>query len=204
MDLQHLVDLPIHVLMALSLGYIGYKAFSIGYDSHHKTYDTVFLILVFSLPTFVVRDIWSEFGTIILGLIALPLTVILALVARWALPSLQEIPKKLKLTTENFRPTTWHAIVYDKRNSFSIVAVQLIDGSWLESDLRKLPEKLPHYPCDFDPDGNVALYVTEVTDPTGVVREIPSNEVWETDAGAGITFIPKSQITRVLITKEFS
>lgn len=202
MDIEKLLDLPFHVLMALSFGYIGYKIFSTGGASHHKTYDTIFLILIFSLPTFVIQKSCQGLSDLALGASGLIGTVIFAIILKYLMPHLQKIPRKIGASTENYHPTTWLSLINDRQNIFTVIAVRLEDGTWLESDLTSLPSNLPQYPCDLDVGGNIALYVTEKTSPEGDVTIYPPEGLWATDAGAGITYVPANQISRVMITKK--
>lgn len=204
MNSQSLINLPFEIQLTLAMGYIGYRIFSGGLDKKHKSYDTVFQVLFFGLPTYSILQLLPELSDdwkrLIQILSSFAATTIVAFAIRKVLPPIRKILQSLKVTSENFYPSTWTSLIYSEGMEYNIIAVRLSDGTWLESDLRKLPKNIPHYPCDFDAEGNVAFYVTEVTKPDGEVEEKDIENVCASDAGAGITYIPANQISRAMVT----
>ena len=206
MDSQDLLKLPFDIQLTLAMGYVGYRVFSSGLDKKHKSHDSVFQILLFGLPAYAsiyfVPDhlgMWRETAQILLALF---ITLLLSLVVRRTLPSARKIFQTMKITSENYYPSTWTSLIYNEGYEYNLIAILLQDGTWLESDLREIPKDVPHYPCDFDAEGNIAIYVTEKTDPGGNVKISDVRNICSSDAGAGITYIPASEIRRVLLTKK--
>ncbi|MCZ4279934.1 hypothetical protein O4H49_04035 [Kiloniella laminariae] len=215
-----LLDLPYEVQLYLASGYLAYIVASGGLEKNHKATDTIFHALIYSV---IAKIIGYNLVQDILIICSAPSYLIkyipwvtgfsipIVLAVCWKKYLKRIIIKRLqdfKITTENYRGTTLNSIIEDDYKQLSFISIKRIDGSHFDSDLAAISYELPENSlitknCDIDEEGNIAIYVTKVTDPNGKELPIPiKGGVLDENRREHLNYIPASQIAGIVFSRE--
>ncbi len=195
MSVEELLKLPFEIQLVLAAGYLAYRLATVGLDKKHRAADTIFQVFVYGTVAFAAYAAVSEKVSLSWAIV-ISTTAALVIAALWRAVGLRIfvcILRALKVTRENFAPSTWDSIL-DARRDWAFVSVVSVDNVAYESNLKS---KLPLGPLELDRDGNIALYVTRIVEANGDEQYFqPIDEFGR----AHLTYIPANQIKTVTIS----
>jgi hypothetical protein len=208
--------LPFEIQLVLASGYAAYFLSYVGIREHHKSVEIIFIVFAYGIITKLCFGIlqtilptlfndYSLVGLFINKNTAIVWSTIFAFATTlfvgyiWRRLGREYVRSQLRksdYTWSNDDPTSWRTITSSTEFWFSQASVQLIDGTWLECKNAKEFVGEPHGPMTLGQNGDIALYVTDITAPnrrksTTVLHIKDSN--W----GSRITYIPSNQIKRL-------
>jgi hypothetical protein len=189
------LQLPAAIQLALASGYAGYLIAYRGIREHHKTVDTAFLSLVFSLAATGIA--WSIRDALWPWVIVLTFTGTIMTAVLWRTVGIDLfawIARASDLSWADDTPSSWAAQMANSRYCISQVAVLLDDDTWLHCDDTRPFADLPFGPCRLGTNGDLSLYLTRVTKKGEEPRD---QTVVDPDLGARLTYVPASRIKRV-------
>lgn len=199
-DVNQLLSLPYGTLLALGLGYIGYRVAFIGHDGPHGTADIVFTSLVFAAIAKLVL-LTAPAHPLLMTLPAIGAVIAAAVFWRTiGAPKTLKYTRKWRISDHDRGRNVWESMLMrqDLPGVYQI-RVKLKDGREVMCDDTTPFFEKPLGANLFGPDGSVALYVT---------RSRTAGQDWHvetaTDAGklgAEMTFIPASEISWVKIRR---
>jgi len=213
MDID-LIDLPWKIQLTLAVGYGSYVIAYTGVREFHRATDVIFKTAFFTLIA-TLMFYWGD-SCVSGNLKCVPvrhpaihntlLAVIVPLIAAllWRRIGIQiflNILRALQITTSDDTPSAWYALTHAKDLKFTQLSVVLADDSTLMCNSMSRFSDMPDGPCSFGPNGDLALYVTDIKPKYGPSRP-QSSVISEFDKGAKITYVPKEQIKRVLIRRK--
>ena len=192
-----LLSLSWQIQVALAGGYAAYILAYTGIRDHHRTLDTTFGTLVFSVVASAALSLASPY---LPPLVAGALAIIGAGLAglawrRWG----RRLARRALhgVSRSNDDPSAWASLTSDANNYTSQIAVLTDDGTWLRCEDTTRFATAPFGPSSFGPNGDIALYVTHIKSATGEVREQAT--VHDDYYGDRITYVPAARIKRLTI-----
>lgn len=197
-----LLDLPFQIQGILAIGYLSYRLATTGLDKRHRTGDFILQVFVYGAMAKLAHELCIQYGFSII--ISWTAATIAALLIAGIWRSIGQrivvsLLRRAKITRENFFPSTWTAII-GTSNCWKYISVRLIDGTYLHSDIDRLPHGLPHEPLDVDPEGNIAMYITGIRKHDTNDDILEESEVLDIFGRAHLTYIPASQISRITVS----
>jgi hypothetical protein len=198
MSTEDLLKLPWDLQVPLASGYAAYVLAYTGLRDRQKTVDIAFISLVFSLiATFVLalaakRDI----GPINASMLAFAATVAAGVLWRkFGRPFVGWSLRAANITWSNDDPSALTSLGGSTRYYVTQVAVLLDDGSWLSCLSASEFSRSPFGPFQIGPNGDIALYVTEISPAEGDARPQPT--VHDDAYGDRITYVPATRIRQI-------
>jgi hypothetical protein len=208
--------LPFEVQLVLASGYAAYFLSYIGIREHHKTVEIVFIVFVYGLITKLsfgffqtaiptLFDENSHIGHIFSRNISFVLSAILAftltvltgyLWRKFGRKFVRSHLRKSDYSWSNDDPTSWRTITSSTDFWFTQVSVQMKDGTWLECRDTNQYKDHPHGPMTLGQNGDIALYVTDITQPNDT-EAVAETNVIDTDWGSRLKYVPSGEIKSI-------
>ena len=205
--------LPFEVQFILASGYAAYFFSYVGIREHHKTVEIVFIVFVYGLITklcfgaaqAILTNLFYENsllgylfnkGTTIAfsATFAFVVTVFAGyLWRRFGRDYARSLLRKSDYSWSDDDPTSWRTITSSTDFWFTQASVQLNDGTWLECKNAKEFVGEPHGPMTLGQNGDIALYVTDITAPNRK-KSTTVLHIKDPDWGSRMTYIPSNQI----------
>jgi len=198
MNTEELLKLPWEVQLPLASGYAAYVLAYTGLRDRQKTVDIAFISLVFSLiATFVqITAVRDNIDPIRAGAIAFGTTVLSGLLWRKiGRPFISWSLRATNITWSNDDPSALASLSDSTKYYLTQVAVYLDDGSCVSCENASDFSESPFGPLQIGPQGDIALYVTEVSPVNGEPRHQPN--VRHAEYGDRITYIPAARIRQI-------
>jgi hypothetical protein len=129
---------------------------------------------------------------------AIAISAVMVLGALWRKKLSRFVAKSVRqlgISFVNDEPSALATLQNDCEHVVSQIAVLLDTGEWLRCDYTTEYSEAPFGPCQIGPKGDVAMYVTTIKDPQGVVRQ--QSTVRHEYYGDRITYIPAERIRRM-------
>lgn len=194
--MENFYGLTWQVQLALASGFAAYFIGFVGIRHHHRAIEVTFWSILFSLVTTATLTLTSEWDHLESALAAFSCTIAFAIFWRawfyeWILKQLRD--HDVAWTTDD--PSALFTITHARKIKITQVAVQLIDGIWLECRDANKFEHTPFGPLTVGPNGDVALYLTHIDDADGTSKELKS--VWNDNLGPRITYVPADRIKQI-------
>ncbi len=201
MNADDIVHLPFEVQAVLAAGYLGYRLAAAGLDRTHRAADTVFQVFVYGALAWAACALAKpHIGVVAALAVAFPTALVAA--ALWRAGGrriLVAALRWLKVTRENYAPSTWDSIIHAP-HAWTHLSVMRTDDVIQESNLGELAPDLPLDRVDVDAGGNVALYVTRTIAPDGKAMEHGSGRGLDDGGRARLTYIPAENIKQVTVS----
>lgn len=200
MGTEDLLKLPWEVQLPLASGYAAYVLAYTGLRDRQKTVDVAFISLVFSLIATSVQLAAAArgLGPIKASAIAFGVTVLSGLLWRRAgRPLVSWSLRAANVTWSNDDPSALASLTDSTKFYVTQVAVYLDDGSCVSCENAADFSGSPFGPLQIGPQGDIALYVTEVTPANGEARSQPN--VRHEGFGDRITYIPAARIRQITV-----
>lgn len=197
---EDLLKLPWDIQLPLASGYAAYVLAYTGLRDRQKTVDIAFISLVFSLIATFVRAFAEQHGVepIKASFIAFAVTVLSGLAWRKiGRPLVSWSLRAANITWSNDDPSALASLSGSTRYYVTQVAVYLDDGSCMSCENAADFNKSPFGPLQIGPQGDIALYVTEISQADGATR--PQLHVRNDHYGDRITYIPASRIRQIAV-----
>jgi hypothetical protein len=196
-----LLQLPAAIQLALASGYAAYLVAYRGIREHHKTIDTAFLTLVFSLAaTGISLAIRSAPWPYVIGLTFLGTVAVGVFWRLFGIVFYAWFVRESDLSWADDTPSAWAGLMANSSDYVSQVAVLTDDGTWLRCDDTRPFKDLSFGPCRLGPNGDVALYLTHEQAPGKTAAEAKVlTTVRDADYGDRLTYIPAARIKRVTV-----
>ena len=204
-----ILQLPIHIQIALAGGYLGYVTAYSGLRSSHTSQDAVLLTLVFgTLPALAWPFLTDRVGDrdlaqIMAGLLALALAVLVGAIWRWRGWSLwYRMLIRLGVHVDDGLSTAWESLIHHPGMHVTQIMVRTTDGTELfcRDVLKHATAQGTFSALDkFSPllgnDGSVVMLVDEEETAKGkkTERECQFSDEW----GVRLTYISPNMIDRV-------
>ena len=197
-----LLSLPWATVLFLASGYAGYFIANTGMKERHKNIDIAFSSAVFGFfAIFLYKLVLSrELGELPSSAVGFAFALVCGAIWRRAgRPLMRAMLRTTHIAFTDDNPSALHSL-FENRCAVTELAVQLKNGSWLQSCNLHRFSKWPNGPFCIGENGDVLMYVT---DSRGSGEEHskcnPSleHEGW----GMEITYIPASEIARIEIRR---
>jgi hypothetical protein len=198
MTTEDLLKLPWDLQVPLASGYAAYVLAYTGLRDRQKTVDIAFISLVFSLiATFVLALAAKRgIGPINASMLAFGATVAAGVLWRKiGRPMVSWTLRATNVTWTNDDPSALVSLSGSTRYYVTQVAVLLDDGSWLSCLSASDFNNAPFGPFQIGPNGDIALYVTEISPADGADR--PQLAVRDDAYGDRITYVPAARIRQI-------
>lgn len=200
MSAEDLLKLPWDLQVPLASGYAAYVLAYTGLRNRQKTVDVAFISLVFSLIATGVLALAAKRSVepIQASGLAFAVTVISGAIWRklgrpfvgWSL-------RAANITWANDDPSALATLSENTKCYVTQVAVQLDDGSWLSCQSAVDFTGAPFGPFQLGPNGDIALYVTDITEADGTDK--PQLTLRDPAYGDRITYVPAARIKRITV-----
>lgn len=192
-----LLRLPWEIQLALASGYAAYVVAYTGLRDRQRTIDVAFISLVFSLiATLISATSAPHVGPVVASSLAFVGTVLVgALWRRFGRGAVLSVLRRADVTWSDDEPSALTTLSGNTQHRVSQVAVLVDDGTWLSCNDTSEFAAAPFGPYLWGPNGDLAIYVTESTLPSGEVKQ----QTTVKDAGYGdrITYIPAGRIKQI-------
>ena len=198
------VDIPLSVYIAFISGYLAYKVAYSGISESHKVFDIMLISIIFSSVATLTIFIFNELAALqnIFSLDSLKLisactfTILTGLFWRkFGMSNWQKLLSLLNIYQEHRSYSAWKVITEQKRE-YTQAEVTLRNGSVLSLLDRSILENVLYEGLYFDDEGGMFLVVQEEILPDGTIDL--KQGVFDKNWGTTFTYIPASEITRVL------
>lgn len=200
MSAEDLLKLPWDLQVPLASGYAGYVLAYTGLRDRQKTVDVAFISLVFSLIATAVLALAAKYAIEPLeaSAIAFTATVISgALWRKYGRPFVGWALRAANITWVNDDPSALASLSENTKSYVTQVAVQLDDGSWLSCQNAAEFNNSPFGPFQLGPNGDIALYVTDISLADG--EDKPQPTLRDSTYGDRITYVPAARIKRITV-----
>jgi hypothetical protein len=200
MSTEDLLKLPWDLQIPLASGYAAYVLAYTGLRDRQKTVDVAFISLVFSLIATFVLAIASKHNVepIKASAMAFGATVVSGVLWRkLGRPFVSWFLRAANITWSNDDPSALASLSGSTKYYVTQVAVYLDDGSCMSCVNAAHFNKSPFGPLQIGPNGDIALYVTEVSPADGDSRE--QTNVRHPEYGDRITYIPAARIRQITV-----
>lgn len=192
------LNLPWQIQTALASGYAAYLLSYTGIRSHHKTVDTTFITLIFSLIATGVLALMVAFNPVYAVIAAFIAACVAGLFwRRWGRDLLGWLLRRFDVSWTNDDPSALLTLSANTSWPVSQIAVELDDGTWLRCDDTTKFNDAPFAPCLIGPTGDVALYLTH-EEPSGK-EALEITTARDAYYGDRLTYIPASRIRRLTV-----
>jgi len=194
-----LLQLPINIQIATASGCAAYILGFRGIRQHHKSVDSIFIVLVFSLVSTGSMYLFRSVGPLANGAFAFAAPVAMAVLWRTKIRNhFNECIREKDFSWGNDDPSALFTITDTTKHPVTQFGVCLDNGTWLIcSDARKFSGS-PFGPFIIGPNGDVALYAThEEKDEECKALQHVENEEY----GDLMTYIPASRIQRITLRR---
>jgi hypothetical protein len=191
-------NLPWQIQVALASGYAGYLLAYIGMRDDHRSIDTAFVTLVFSLIASGMLWLLAFSNPVVASASAFIATCIAALVWRGAIKRLMHwLLHKFDISWSDDVPSAWATLSHNSKFPISQIAVELDDGTWLRCDRAHMFADAPFGPAVLGPSGDIALYLTHIEPKDQEAKELKTVRLEEW--GDRITYVPAARVRQVTI-----
>ncbi|MCC8941476.1 hypothetical protein H8A99_34825 [Bradyrhizobium sp. Arg68] len=200
MSAEDLLKLPWDLQVPLASGYAAYVLAYTGLRDRQKTVDVAFISLVFSLIATGVLALAAKRSVepIQAGTLAFAVTVASGAIWRkFGRPLVGWSLRAANITWANDDPSALASLSENTKCYVTQVAVQLDDGSWLSCQSAVDFTQAPFGPFQLGPSGDIALYVTDITEADGT--EKPQKTLRDSAYGDRITYVPAARIKRITV-----
>lgn len=200
MSTEDLLKLPWDVQLPLASGYAAYVLAYTGLRDRQKTVDVAFISLVFSLIATAVLAVATkhEVDPIKASAMAFGITVLSGVLWRkLGRPFVSWSLRAANITWSNDDPSALASLSDSTKFYVTQVAVYMDDGSCMSCVNAADFNGSPFGPLQIGPQGDVALYVTEVSPANGETRQ--QTNVRHADYGDRITYIPAARIRQITV-----
>jgi hypothetical protein len=200
MSAEDLLKLPWDLQVPLASGYAAYVLAYTGLRDRQKTVDVAFISLVFSLVATGVLTLAAKRGVepVQASGLAFGVTVISgALWRRLGRPFVGWSLRAANITWANDDPSALATLSENTKCYVTQVAVQIDDGSWLSCQSAVDFTRAPFGPFQLGPNGDIALYVTDITEADGASKPQPT--LRDPTYGDRITYVPAARIKRITV-----
>ncbi|ADW16393.1 hypothetical protein Despr_0204 [Desulfobulbus propionicus DSM 2032] len=199
-DIENLLNLPEYIQIVIATGYIGHSIARSGLRDKERKDELLYGIIVFGLFGYVAFDLVKPFFSYFLipAIIAVVSVVVISCLWRKVgKPLTNTIFQNAGVLNEDGIPNVWTGITQCTHAGPTQVKVLLKDGSALIcNNVQSFGDAaFPKYYTDND--GNIALYVTSIRKTDGTTKEMTT--VRDADWGDRLTYVPASEISRVMI-----
>lgn len=198
MELKDLASLPEQLQVIIVSGYLGYSIAYAGFRENERKEDVFYGILSFGIFGYVYYDFTRKAYSTFLapGLGALLASVLIAMFWRkYGRRAFNALMHKASISNEDGIKTTWSRIIQDTSIAPKQIVVQMKDGTKYSCDDVQSFGDAPIPLYYTDTEGNLAIYVTQITAVDGTVTNVESvrDELW----GDRITYIPAKDIANI-------
>jgi hypothetical protein len=200
MTAEDLLKLPWDLQVPLASGYAAYVLAYTGLRDRQKTVDVAFISLVFSLIATGIIVVSAKRGIepIKASALAFAITVISgALWRKLGRPVVSWSLRAANITWSNDDPSALASLSENTKCYVTQVAVLLDDGSWLSCQNAVDFSRAPFGPFQLGPNGDIALYVTDISGADGVDK--PQLTLRDPAYGDRITYVPAARIKRITV-----
>lgn len=200
---NQLLNLPFATLVALGLGYIGYRVAYVGHDGAHGPTDVIFISLVFAA---IAKGVMMLAPNLPYPMALLALALVFGTAAFWRVrvaPWLLSCFRSAGLSNHDRGRTVWESMLMRQNlPGVTQLRVKLKDGRELMcNDVGQFKNE-PTGACLFGSDGSIAMHVTRSRDPDEedwtVEDAVVTDPVW----GREMTFIPAAEISRIRVRRK--
>lgn len=202
---EKLLNLPLHIQLALGSGYLAYLVAYAGIRQHHTPSEVIFRSIAFGMAATAIM-LWAPEAPTIFDawkhpfwrpLIALVATVAIGAFWRWrGMRWSRTALRKLNVSWTDDIPTAWLSITATETDvSPTQIVVDLDNGRTLMCDDTRPFTGAPFAPCVYGLDGSIAFYVTAERPVNG--EWIERTEIRHDIEGDMLTYVPASAIKRV-------
>lgn len=198
--INELLSVPMEIAVAMGCGYVGYFVAHLGRRDHHKQSDLILSTAIFGLISLLVyREVYRLHSSDILAVGASLILsgVVGAIWNGFGRNHFSSLVRKAGVTYSDDLPSAWRAIPDAKGYYPQQLTVVMKNGSTLHCfELADFAECI-NGPCVFGADGDMLMYVTHVKHKNDTnFTEV--DDVKNEDFGDNITYIPKSEIEKIL------
>ncbi|WP_159011377.1 hypothetical protein [Bradyrhizobium sp. S69] len=200
MSAEDLLKLPWDLQVPLASGYAAYVLAYTGLRDRQKTVDVAFISLVFSLIATGVLALAAKHGVEPLRSSGLAFAVTVISGAFWrklGRPLIGWSLRAANITWANDDPSALASLSENTKCYVTQVAVLLDDDSWLSCENAVEFTKAPFGPFQLGPNGDIALYVTDISLADGT--EKPQLRLRDAAYGDRITYVPAARIKRITV-----
>jgi hypothetical protein len=200
MSTEDLLKLPWDLQVPLASGYAAYVLAYTGLRDRQKTVDIAFISLVFSLAATAVLALAAKRGVDPVKASALAFAVTVSSGALWrklGRPFVAWALRAANITWSNDDPSALASLGENTKCYVTQIAVQLDDDSWLSCLDAAQFSKSPFGPFQLGPNGDVALYVTDISSADGTDK--PQLTLRDPAYGDRITYVPAARIKRITV-----
>lgn len=200
MSAEDLLKLPWDLQVPLASGYAAYVLAYTGLRDRQKTVDVAFISLVFSLIAtgVLALAVTRGVGPVQASALAFAVTVVSGVLwRRLGRPFIGWSLRAANITWANDDPSALATLSENTKCYVTQVAVQLDDGSWLSCQSALDFAHAPFGPFQLGPNGDIALYVTDLTEADGTDK--PQLTLRDPNYGDRITYVPAVRIKRITV-----
>jgi hypothetical protein len=200
MSAEDLLKLPWDLQVPLASGYAAYVLAYTGLRDRQKTVDVAFISLVFSLVTTGVLALAAKRGVdpVKASLLAFGVTVFSgALWRKLGRPFVAWALRAANIAWSNDDPSALASLSENTKCYVTQVAVLLDDDSWLSCQSAAEFSRSPFGPFQLGPNGDIALYVTDISSADGVDK--PQLTLRDPAYGDRITYVPAARIKQITV-----
>ena len=195
---EALRNLPWQMQVALASGYAGYLLAYLGIRDGHKSIDTAFVSLVFSVIASAVLWFARAWSPVSASAAAVLVTCIIAALWRAYLGAwLLWLLRAINISWSDNTPSAWARLQQNRKIRISQIAVELDDGTWLRCDSVGSFDDAAFGPAILGANGDIALYLTHEDRQGAESKEQPTvrDPLW----GDRMTYVPASRIKQVAL-----
>lgn len=202
---EKLLNLPLHIQLALGSGYLAYLVAYAGIRQHHTPSEVVFRSIAFGMAATAIM-LWAPEAPATLNAwkhpfwrpaTALAVTVAIGALWRWrGMRWSRTALRKLNVSWTDDIPTAWLSVTATETDiSPTQIVVDLDNGRTLMCDDTRQFSGAPFAPCVYGLDGSIAFYVTAERPADG--DWVERTEIRHDIEGDMLTYVPASAIKRV-------
>lgn len=200
MQLDGILSMPEYIQIVLATGYVGYSVANAGYRDKERKDQLFYGVMVYGLiGYFVFSRLQAQYNVFLASLVfAFLFTVLCALIwRRYLWPVFYHRLRCGGVFNEDFIPNIWSGVIHNMDVVPTQISVYLKSGTILSCYEVQSFANAPIPMYYSDNEGNIAMYVTERTNPDG--SEYVPDDVRVIGWGDNLTFIPAREIERVNI-----
>jgi hypothetical protein len=195
--LTDFLKLSWEIQLALASGYCAYVLAYTGLRDRQRPIDAAFISLVFSLfATFMLWILTPSRGPLIAGIAAFGTSLVAGVLwRRIGRDLVMRVLRLLDVTWQDDAPSALATLSANTKHRVSQVAVELDNGDWLCCDDTRKFEHSPFGPFQLGPNGDIAMYVTDIIPKEGEPR--PQTTLRDAYYGDRITYLPAARIKQI-------
>lgn len=185
--------------VALASGYTAYMVAYTGVRGHHQAIDTTFRAIAFGLIATAVLLTLSGYPPLAVIPTAFFTTIGVGMLwRRWGMRLWTRLLRALDLTWGDDTPSAWFRMISEQDHYVTQLIVYTKDGRRLRCMDTRPFASAPLGPCVLGTNGDVVLYVTDLSDEKG---DRTLAHVIDPVHGAMATYLPASEIRQVAIRR---